>query len=123
MARFNFNLRRSKSSDPVPIYMIVRWNGNRLVYPTKERINPKFWNFEKQLVRETKQFPEYPEFNRRLGKIREKSSNTFRTFQNDNDGRSPTIRELKSEIDIVLKILVCNQFHQIIIGWTTAKKK
>jgi len=103
MARFNFNLRIRKTKKTVPIYLIVRWGGNRLVYPTKERINPKFWNFEKQLVRETKQFPEYPEFNRRLGKIREKASNAFRTFQNDHDGRSPTISELKSELDSVLK--------------------
>ena len=103
MARYNFNLRNRNNSKPVPIYLIVRWNGNRFVYPIKERINPKFWNFEKQLVRETKQFPEYPEFNRRLSKIREKSSNAFRTFQNDHDGRSPTIGELKSELDSVLK--------------------
>ena len=103
MARYNFNLRSRSTNKPVPVYLIVRWNGNRLVYPTKERINPKFWNFDKQLVRETKQFPEYPEFNRRLSKIREKSSNAFRTFQNDHDGKSPTVRELKSELDSVLK--------------------
>jgi len=43
MAKFNFNLRDSASLNETAIHLVIRWNNNRLVYPTKETINPKFW--------------------------------------------------------------------------------
>ena len=103
MAKYNFNLRKKESSTPTPIYMIVRWNNLKLVYPTFEKILPKFWNFEKQRIKQTKKFPEYSEFNYRLDKIKEQASNTFRTFLNDNDNQPPTTKEFKKELDKTFK--------------------
>ncbi|MCF6241998.1 MAG: site-specific integrase [Bacteroidales bacterium] len=103
MAKYNFNLRKKDSDTPTPIYIVIRWNNQKLVYPTFEKILPAYWNFDKQRVKQTKKYPEYPEFNYRLDKIKEQTSNIFRTFLNDNDNRQPTPKELKKELDKVFR--------------------
>ncbi len=100
MAKFNFNLREPESEGETAIHLIVRWNNNRLVFPTKERIDPKFWETGKkkrnfQRATETKQFPTYPEFNARLKKIKGDAEDIFRRFENDNEHRQPTVEELR----------------------------
>lgn len=37
---------------PQPIYLIARWNGNRLVYPTRFNVIPKHWNAKGHKVRD-----------------------------------------------------------------------
>jgi integrase len=104
MAKFNFNLREPKANTKTPINLVVRWNNNRLVYPTGETIEPKFWEDDKtkgtkyQKAKETKQFPEYPEFNTRLKNLSSMADDTFRRFVNDNK-RLPTINELRTIYD------------------------
>src|ERR1035441_9848597 len=102
MSKFNFNLRDASSTIATPINLVVRWNNNRLVYPTGETIHPKFWGTDKkkrnfQRIIETKQYPEYPEFNARLNNIQSSAKNAFRKFLNDND-RLPSIEELRMAI-------------------------
>lgn len=108
MAKFNFNLRKANSAGETPITLVVRWNNNKLTYSTGERINPKYWGNEKgkssfQRVIETRQFPEHPEFNARLSYIKSVASSAFRQFQNDNEGRQPSVGELKDLLDIKLR--------------------
>ena len=103
MANLNFNLRKKESDTPTPINLVIRWNNQRLVYPTYEKIHPDFWNFGKQRAKETKKFPEYPEFNYRLDNIKKQANNVFRTFLNDHNSQPPTPKELKSELDKVFK--------------------
>lgn len=98
MAKFNFNLRKPNSNNETPVHLIVRWDGLRLVYSTKEAIHPKFWELDSskrnfQRAKETRQFPEYPEFNARLDFIETTAKNIFRQFVNDNN-RQPTVIEL-----------------------------
>ena len=50
MARFNFNLRTANSKTDTPIHLIIRWNCNKITYPTGISINPKFWDFKKKKV-------------------------------------------------------------------------
>jgi site-specific recombinase XerD len=100
MAKFNFNLREPNSKEETTIHLIVRWNNKRLVIPTKERIDPKFWETDKkkrnfQRAKETKQFAEYPEFNTRLRKIEDDAKDVFRQYENDNDHAQPSIEELR----------------------------
>ena len=100
MAKFNFNLREPDSIGETAIHLVIRWNNNRLVYPTKESINPKHWETTKgkrnfQRAKETKQFPTYPEFNARLNKIEEDAGDVFRRYGNDNQHSQPTIEELR----------------------------
>lgn len=98
MAKFNFNLRDADAKGHTGIYLIVRWNNNRLVYPTAEQINPKFWESDKSkrnFQRATKSFSEYAEFNARLDIIETVAKNVFRQFQNDNNNASPSIAEYR----------------------------
>ena len=100
MAKFNFNLRNPKFSDETPVHLIIRWYGNRIVYPTPLRINPKYWDSKKQYAKQMRSFPEYPEFNTMLDKLQSDAKDEFRKFQNDNNLALPTKREFKELLDI-----------------------
>jgi integrase len=93
MAKFNFNLRDASAKEETAIHLVIRFNGERIVFHTGEVINPKFWESKKQRVKVTKQFPQNPEFNLRLDNIENKAKNLFRKFENEYK-RSPTKKEL-----------------------------
>lgn len=106
MPKFNFNLRDAESDGPTPVRFIVRWNAQRLVYPTLETIDPRHWcdtpgqrNFQR--AKETRAFPTHPEFNRRLDDIEAKANDAFRRFNIDN-GRAPDPNELREVLDVAL---------------------
>lgn len=104
----NFNLRNQKSKGETLVFLIVRWENRRLVYSTMESISPKFWEQDRskrnfQRACETKQFPEYPEFNARLDWIESTAKTVFRQFLNDNGNRQPHVEELKKLLDIRLR--------------------
>lgn len=108
MAKFNFNLRNPHSKTESPIKLVIRWDNKKLVYAAKEAINPKFWELDKtkrnfQRAKETKAFPEYPEFNTRLDWIISTARTAFRKWQNDNGNLSPHPEELKEMLDITLR--------------------
>ncbi len=104
----NFNLREKDSIGETLILLIIRWDNRKLKYSTKESINPKFWETDKekrnfQRAKETRQFPEYPEFNTRLNWIESTAKTVFRQFLNDNNNRQPHVEELKELLDIRLR--------------------
>lgn len=51
--KFNtrFNIRRQKSKKPEKIYLVCRWNGEKLVYPTAFNVLSKNWNTPKGEIR------------------------------------------------------------------------
>ncbi len=105
--KINFNLKNPKSNEVTLINLVVRWDKKKLKYSTKEFIQPKFFEVDKgkrnfQRAKETRGFPEYPEFNARLNWIESSAKNAFRKFQNDNN-REPNVEELKQLLDIVLR--------------------
>lgn len=97
MAVAKFFLKEPKSKDETLIYLFFSYNNKRLKYSTGEKINPSYWNPEKQKARETKQFSEYPEFNARLKKIKSDILDIHREFLNDET--EPTNELLKKELD------------------------
>jgi integrase len=104
MAKFNLNLREPDSESETAIHLVIRWNNNRMVYPTKESIEPGFWENDKtkrnfQRAIETRRFPTYPEFNARLDDVANRAKDVFRRFSNDNK-REPNIDELRSLLNI-----------------------
>ena len=104
----NFNLRNQKGDGETLIFIVLRWENRKLTYSTQENVHPKFWEIDKekrnfQRVKETKSFPEYPEFNARLNWIESTAKNVFRQFLNDNNNRSPSVEELKELLDIRLR--------------------
>lgn len=100
MATTNFYLKEPKSENDTLIYLVFRFNNQKLKYSVNEKINPDFWNSENQRIRETKKFPEYPEFNARLSNIETAVKNAYRKMQND--GIEITPDKLKEELNILL---------------------
>ena len=100
MARINLNLRDPRSRDASPINIVIRWNGQRLVYPSGERIIPRHWSVKAQRAKAT--LTTAPEFNRNLSHIVGKAEGSYLRFLNDNDQRAPSAGELRDQLDIVL---------------------
>ncbi len=104
MPKFNFNLRDASAEEETPVNFVIRWGNRRLVYSTGEAIAPRHWCINArqrnhQRAKETKAFPEYPEFNERLDALLSTAKATFRTFLTDND-RDPEPGELKAALDV-----------------------
>ena len=76
MASATFVLKEPKSKDKTLVYLLFRYQNQRLKYSTGQKILPKFWNPENQRARETKQFIQYGEFNALLQKIEDKVRKT-----------------------------------------------
>ena len=100
MARINLNLRDSRTTSASPINVVIRWNGQRLVYPSGERIQPRHWSTSTQRAKAS--LTTAPEFNRNLSHIVDKIEGTFLRFLNDNEQRAPSSGELRDQLDIVL---------------------
>ena len=43
----NFNLRDTKATKDTPVNLIIRHSNQKFIYPTSEKINPKFWQNDK----------------------------------------------------------------------------
>jgi integrase len=100
MARINLNLRDPRSRDASPINIVVRWNGNRLVYPSGERILPRQWSTHAQAAKSG--LSGYATFNRNLQDKVTKALTAHQQFLIDNDQRQPTPAQLRERIDTIL---------------------
>ena len=100
MARINLNLRDPRNGDATPIHIVVRWKGQRLVYPTDLRIEPRYWSTKAQ--RANGSLGTSPEFNGSLTATVTKVENAYLRFLNDNDQRAPSIGELRGLLDVVI---------------------
>ena len=111
MASVKFYLTRTNSKEKTSIYFRFYYgtyevvNGKKkylpLKYYTSESIDPTFWNSKTGRAKETKKFPEYPEFNARLQDIEGKALNVLRNLQNNDT--TPTNDILKLEFDKIWK--------------------
>jgi integrase len=97
MSKAKFILKEPTSKSDTLIYLLYNYQYSRFKYSTGEHINPKNWNPKAQRAKETKTFPEYPEFNTRLDKIENAINNAFRKLLND--GIQPNNTTLKIEIE------------------------
>jgi len=100
MATVSFYLKEPKSENETLIYLIFRFDNQKLKYSINDKIHPDFWNPENQRARETKKFPEFPEFNSKLDNIASKVKTAYRKIQNDEI--VPTSKNIKNELDILL---------------------
>lgn len=100
MGKANFKLKEPNAKKETLIYLNFYYNYKRFKYSTGEKIHPKFWNEEKHRVKETRKFPEYPEFNSRLDKIETGINTAFRKLLND--GIQPNNINLKEELEIAI---------------------
>jgi site-specific recombinase XerD len=105
--KVNFNLRDASASTPTPINLVIRYNNQKLVYPTSEHIVPKNWQSEKTKKGYQRAKPnswnDYSELNARLDNIEHATKSVFRKFLNDNEHILPTPKALKELLDIEFK--------------------
>ena len=52
MQEAKFVLKEPLNKEPTLIYLLYRFNKQKLKYSISEKILPKFWNFETQRARE-----------------------------------------------------------------------
>jgi integrase len=91
MGQAKFTLKEPNCNDKTLVYLFYSFNNQRLKYSFGQKIHPKFWNNEKQRAKETKLFPEYPEFNSMLNSIETAVNNIYRKFVNDNIVPTPQL--------------------------------
>lgn len=96
--RIRFYLKRAQSKVETSIYALINFNGCSIKHYTGESILPRFWNPETQSARTTPKFPESPEFNERINRIRSNINRAFLDFRNTNNDRYPSESELKALI-------------------------
>jgi integrase len=90
--KINFNLRpASQDAKDTALNCVIRWNQQRLVISSVERIKPSDWNLKTQ---RGKKFVGHTEFNTRLDNIENDIKEVYRTFINDNK-QYPTITQLR----------------------------
>ena len=97
MAEASFVLKEPNSKESTLIYLFYNFNNQRLKYSTSEKINPKFWNPEKQRAKETKSFPSYATLNHTLDLLSRNVKDAHRDFINAN--KTPTPLKLKDTLD------------------------
>jgi integrase len=100
MADAKFVLKEPESKDQTLIYLLFSFNGQRLKYSTGQKINPKFWNPEKQRVKESRLFPEHEGFNVLLDKLATNVKIAYRDILNA--GSTPTTYRLKDELNKIM---------------------
>ena len=100
MLNINFNLRDTKAQDETPIRIILRYKNQKLVYSSGLKINPKYWNEDEQLAKQTSKFKEFPEFNTRIKNLTSDINNAFMNYMNENSNEIPSTTTLKNLLDI-----------------------
>src|SRR5437868_15531317 len=96
-----FVLKEPNSKEPSLLYLFFYFTGQQLKYSTGQKIHPKYWNSKSQSAKETRQFPEYAEFNALIKNLSNCVSNEYRRLIND--GISPTPDKLKTTLNEFLK--------------------
>jgi len=117
MAKVRFILKEPSSKSETLIYLLYNYQYKRFKYSTGEKINPKFWNINNQRVKESKNFPEYPEFNTRLDTLENGINNSFRRLLNN--GIQPNNDLLKKELEFELDNRVLKQRKKSLFEFIT----
>jgi integrase len=97
MPNATFVLKEPNSTSETLVYLLYRFHGTKLKYSTGLKIQPKFWNEEKQKAKETRQFPQYAEFNNTLNNLDALVNNRYRALINDKI--VPTPENLRTPLD------------------------
>ena len=100
MAEINLNLRKPKSESETPINVIIRYGGQKLVYSSGRKVQPKYWDITNQKVRKTKDYQNADIINANLRQITEDIFSEMERYQKDNNQNLPEPSELKHIMDL-----------------------
>jgi integrase len=74
-------LRQPKIKGKTQINLIIRYDNNKFVYYTGERVIPQNWDFKRQRIKKATSFPEYSEINQWLNKLENDIISIFRELR------------------------------------------
>jgi integrase len=83
MPNATFVLKEPNADQETLVFLLYRFDGQKLKFSTGQKIHPKFWNEERQRAKETRQFPGYGEFNNLLLNLSSEVNNRYRSLLND----------------------------------------
>lgn len=99
----SFYLKRPNAEQETTLFARISYGKEQIKYYIPLKIHPDYWNVKTQKARETKKFPESPEFNSRLGKIKSDISTCFSNYLNNNGNEIPQPDVIKELLDKELK--------------------
>lgn len=99
MIRLNFVLKETKSKEETIIVCAFRMDNERFNLSTKQKVNPKFWNKEKQRVKETINVFNFEKINFELNSFEEKAKSVYEKFI-ETYNRKPIKEEFKNLFDL-----------------------
>jgi len=101
--KIKYYLLRPESKTETGLLISISYKNERLRLGIDECINPKFWNNKTHGARSTPSFPQAPEFNKRLEKLKAGIEEVY--YKNFEEGYPPTPVQLKSLIlkDVLMK--------------------
>ena len=72
-----FNIKSTlQPSVPTLIVLVIRYNGQKLVYSTGEKIKPKHW--DKKISRAKRTLSEYTDLNKRLNELADHATDIYK---------------------------------------------
>jgi len=110
MAKIKFYLKNPNETESAlfarfpmgdPIIINGKKDYQLFKYYISESIKPEYWNVKTSRAKETRKFPEYPEFNQRLDNIVTIINKTLLNYKNNDE--TPTKEGLKKELDKQIK--------------------
>lgn len=101
MPQATFVLKEPNSKDATLVYLLFSFNGSRLKYSTGQKIEPKFWNQEKQRAKDVRTFTQSASFNFLLNTLEADVNNCYRKLLLE--GHTPMPELLRSSLNQVLK--------------------
>ena len=85
MLNIYFNLRRTESKKAEPINMVLRWDGDRLVYSTKIKVLPKHFDTKRQEVKAVLAEKNYSDLNTSLKNLKKNALDVFAKLDSSNN--------------------------------------
>lgn len=102
MPKVRFVLKEPKAKKETLVYLIFRFNYQRLKMSTNEMIHPKYWNPSTRRARQTRNNSEYSGFNSRLDHLESKMKSSYWFLLNNDLEITPS--SLKAQFHIELGI-------------------
>lgn len=102
MADFKLYLKDKNSEKDTQIRLHIHYNNKIAKAYIGEKIHPQYWNPIIQRAKQTRKFPEYPEFNERLEDVILAGKRALRNLMKENEGHYPDPKVLSKRVRIEL---------------------
>ncbi len=97
MPEVKFVLKEPNKDQPTLIYLLFRYNNQKLKYSTGEKINPKLWNPLKQRAKEIRSNKQYLSLNNKLDDLSNKVKTIYRELVGEK--KIPTPFKIKDKLN------------------------